>query len=427
MLKRFTAAAVMAVALWTGPAMAQNRVDGSRPDAPALAAPGGFAVGVRTLTLTDPDRPDVLASAEALVRGPRALVAEFWYPAAEGTVPGGTYDTVLRDGVTAVTLHGRAAREAAASGAGPFPLVIVSHGYPGNRHLMAHFGEHLASHGYAVLALDHTDSTYSDQAAFGSTLYNRPLDQAFAIRAMAEDPAMAGLVDASRSAVIGYSMGGYGALVFAGAGLVEGLVDTPFAPPQRLLAAHVAGSEAHEALTDARLRAVIAIGPWGMNNGLWNEQGLAGIEVPVLFMAGSRDTISGYAPMRALFEGAVNADRHLLTFENAGHNAAAPIPAPVESWPVSERLGWAPFGHYADPVWDTVRMNQIAQHFALAFLDLQVKGDESRAVFLDLIPASDEGVWSVTDGVRGADHTHWEGFGQGEAVGLRFETLRAAE
>lgn len=406
--------------------MAQNRIDGSRPDAPELAAPGAFAVGVRSLTLTDPDRPDVLNSTEALVTAPRVLQAEFWYPAAEGTAPGGSYDTVLRDGVTPVTLHGRAAREAQPSAAGPFPLVIVSHGYPGNRFLMAHLGEHLASHGYAVLALDHTDSTYSDQAAFGSTLYNRPLDQAFAIRALAEDPAMAALVDAGRSAVIGYSMGGYGALVFAGAGLIEGLVDAPFAPPQRLLAAHVAGSEAHEALTDPRLRAVIAIGPWGMNHGLWPAEGLAGIEVPVLFMAGSMDTISGYAPMRALFEGAVNADRHLLTFENAGHNAAAPIPAPVESWPVSETLGWAPFEHYADPVWDTLRMNLIAQHFALAFLDLHLKGDATRGAYLDLTQSSNDGVWSVTDGVRGADHTYWEGFGQGHAVGLRFETLRAA-
>lgn len=427
MFARYTAAALLAATFWTGPAMAQNRIDGGRPDAPALAEPGALAVGVRTLTLTDAERPDVLNSAEALVLAPRSLTAEFWYPAAAGTEQGGQYDTVLRDGRTAVTLHGRASRGATASDAGPFPLVVISHGYPGNRHLMAHLGEHLASHGYAVVALDHADSTYSDQAAFGSTLYNRPLDQAFAIRAMAEDPAMAGLVDAGRSAVIGYSMGGYGALILAGAGLIEGLVNAPFAPPQRLLAAHVAGSEPHEALTDPRLRAMIAIGPWGMNHGLWNTDGLAGLEVPTLFMAGSMDTISGYAPIRALFEGAVNADRHLLTFENAGHNAAAPIPAPVESYAVSEVLGWAPFDHYADPVWDTVRMNQIAQHFALAFLDLRLKGDETRAEFLNLVPASNDGVWAVTDGQRTADHTSWEGFGQGHAVGLRFETLRAAD
>ena len=408
----------------TAPMAGQNRIDATRPDDPALAAMGPHVVGVRSLTLTDPARPDVLASTEALVVAPRVLAAEFWYPAADGTQPGSAYETILRDGVTPVVLHGQAARDAAPGAGGPYPLVVISHGYPGNRLLLSHLGEHLASHGYAVLALDHTDSTYADQAAFGSTLYNRPLDQAFAIDAIAAHPDLGALVDAGRTAVIGYSMGGYGALVFGGAGLIAPIVDQPFAPPQRLLAAHVAGTPEHEALPDPRVRAMIAIGPWGMNYGLWNAEGLAGLRVPTLFMAGSMDTVSGYDAIRAIFEGAVNTDRHLLTFENAGHNAAAPIPAPAESHAVSERLGWAPFAHYADPVWDSVRMNAIAQHFALAFVDLHLKGDEGRAVYLDLIENANDGVWSVTDGVRGADHTAWEGFGQGEAVGLRFETRR---
>jgi predicted dienelactone hydrolase len=413
------------VASLTGPLMAENRIDLNRPDDPALAATGPYIIGVRSLVLTDPERADVLNSAEALTLAPRSLTAEFWYPAAESSEPGGFYETLLRDGVTPVTLHGQAARDATASDAGPFPLVLISHGFPGNRFLLSHMAEHLASHGYAVLAVDHTDSTYSDQAAFGSTLYNRPLDQAFAIEAIATHPELGRLVDARRTAVIGYSMGGYGALVFGGAGLIPDIVDSPFAPPQRLLEAHVAGSEAHRLLPDPRVRAMIAIGPWGMNHGLWNAEGLAGLRVPTLFMAGSMDTVSGYNAMRAIFEGATGTDRHLLTFENAGHNAAAPIPAPAESYAVSEVLGWAPFEHYADPVWDTVRMNGIAQHFALAFLDLHLRGDESRSAYLDLVENANDGVWSVEEGVRSDDHSYWEGFRQGHAVGLRFETRRA--
>lgn len=421
-MKHLTAA-LIALATMGAPAMAQNRIDTVRPDAPELAGYGAHPVGVRTLTLTDPDRPDVLASAEGLVTGPRSMTAEFWYPAAPDTAPGTAYETVLRDGVTPITLHGRAARDAEPSAQGPFPLVVISHGYPGNRFLLAHFGETLASRGYAVVALDHTDSTYSDQAAFGSTLFNRPLDQRFAVQAMADDPEMAGLVDADRAAVIGYSMGGYGALVLGGAGLAAGVVDAPFAPPQGLLGAHVMGSEAHQALPDPRIRAMIAIGPWGRNAGLWDDAGLAGLQVPTLFMVGDRDSVSVPAALRAIFEGTTGTRRHLLTFVNAGHNAAAPIPAPAESWAVSERLGWAPFGHYADPVWDTARMNNIAQHFATAFLDLHLKGDQDRAAFLDLVEFAHDGVWDVTEGVRGENHSHWEGFGQGTALGLRFETL----
>ncbi len=42
----------------------------------------------------------------------RPLTVELWYPAAAGTVPGGQYQTVLRDGTTVVTLYGQAARDA---------------------------------------------------------------------------------------------------------------------------------------------------------------------------------------------------------------------------------------------------------------------------------------------------------------------------
>ncbi len=144
-------------------------------------------------------------------------------------------------------------------------------------------------------------------------------------------------------------------------------------------------------------------------------------------MAGDQDGISGYAPMRAIFEGATGTTRHLLTFMNAGHNAAAPIPAPAESWAVSESLGWAPFAHYADPVWDTARMNNIAQHFVAAFLDLHLNGNAEAAAFLDLVEIAHEGVWDENEGTFGEDHSHWEGFPQGSARGLRFETLAAGE
>ena len=419
--------ALIALATLGTPAMAENRIDAVRPDAPALAGYGEYAVGVRSLTLTDPDRIDVLNSVEAVTRAERSLVAEFWYPAAAGTVAGGTYDTVLRDGETAIQLYGRAARDAQASDEGPFPLVIISHGYPGNRFLMAHLGETLASRGYAVLSLDHTDSTYSDQAAFGSTLLNRPRDQAFALNAMADNADLAGLVDADRTAVIGYSMGGYGALIFGGAGVTEASVGFNFAPPQGLLAANQAGSQGHEALMDPRLRAVVAIGPWGMNAGFWDEEGLAGLRVPSLIMAGERDATSIYPQMRAIFEGATGTTRHLLTFANAGHNAAAPMPAPAESWAMSERLGWATHAHYADAVWDSVRMNNIAQHFVAAFLDMHLRDDDSRAEYLTLVEYGHDGVWSEQDGTRTADHTHWEGFPRGTALGLRFETLNQGE
>ena len=122
--------------------------------------------------------------------------------------------------------------------------------------------------------------------------------------------------------------------------------------------------------------------------------------------------------------GAVGADRHLLTFEYANHNAAAPMPAPRESWEPVEGLDFVPFEHYADAVWDTTRMNNIAQHFATAFFDLYLKSDADKGTYLDLVPDSAAGLVDLDDaGNPTEDHTYWRGFAPRTAKGLRFETL----
>ena len=410
-------------------ASAHNRIDMVRPDAPELAAFGTFTPGVRTLELVNLDQLDIVnAQAGATTpRYDRPLVVEVWYPAdTPAGAPGEhAYTVVTRDGTTTATLYGRAQRDAAPLASdGPFPLVILSHGYPGNRFLMSHFGENLASKGYVVASIDHTDSTYADQAAFGSTLLNRALDQLFTIDALADHSGaaegdLAGLIDADRSAIIGYSMGGFGALNAAGGGFTEASVGFGFAPPNEALRVRQAGDEAFLASLDPRVRAIIPIGPWGMQVGFWDEAGLAGIETPVLFMAGSVDDVSDYERgIRALFESTRNAERYMLTFENANHNAAAPIPAPREVPP-------ATFGHYADAVWDTTRMNNIAQHFATAFLGVHLLGDTSLAPYLALVEHAADGVVARDDDGEPTDeHTYWRGFPDRTAVGLRFERLR---
>ena len=165
------------------------------------------------------------------------------------------------------------------------------------------------------------------------------------------------------------------------------------------------------------MKAAIAIGPWGMNAGFWDEAGLAGIATPLLIMAGSLDDVSDYeGGIRRIFEGATGAERYLLTFENARHNAAAPIPAPMEVW------GTDTFDHYADPVWDTLRMNNIAQHFATAFFDLYLKDEADKEAYLELVEYASDGVWDVgEDGQPTEAHNYWLGFPERTAVGLRLE------
>ncbi len=427
------ALAVMAVPV-PGVVAQDNRIDMVAPTAPELASFGEYAIGVRTIQATDKNRPDILKTTEGgpVARYDRALTLEVWYPASLGASerPGGEYRAITRNPAVTATLHGRAVRDATPLGAGgPFPLVIISHGYPGNRYLMSHLAENLASKGYVTVSIDHAESTYDDMKNFASTLYNRPFDQLFVLNEMARLASpesgsfLAGRVNASRTGLVGYSMGGYGLVNVIGGGYRTAAATFQGAPPNRLLLDRGADTPAYRASIDPRIKATVAIGPWGMHVGYWDAAGLAGIRTPTLFVAGSADEVSGYEKgTRAIFSGAVNADRYLLTFLNANHNAAAPIPAPAETYVYSETQRSFPFVHYADPVWDTVRMNNILAHFATAHFDAHVKGDVTKRSYFDVVPHGKDGVFAMDrDGTPQPTHTYWKGFKRGTAVGLVLE------
>ena len=406
-----------ALVLLAGPAGAQNnRIDVVTPLAPELASYGSHRIGVRTLTATDRNRIDILNTrpGAAPARADRTLTLEVWYPAAltSDQKPGGDYRVVTRDPSVVAVLHGQAVRDAAPERSGTaFPLVIVSHGYPGNRFLLSHLAENLASKGYVVAAIDHKDSTYDDQQGLSSTLYNRPFDQVFVLNEIARlsrsgsGSFLSGLADTDRTGLVGYSMGGYGLLNTLGGGFSKASETFANAPPNRLLADRGADNPDYRRLREPRIKAAIAVAPWGMQNGFWDAEGLKGITTPVLFVAGSMDNVAEYEKgTQAIYRLAINADRHLLTFVNANHNAGAPIPAPAETYAYSTRLNAYPFTHYADAVWDSTRMNNIFDHFATAYFDLHLKGDQDKRAYL------------------GSD---WKGFKPRTATGLLLEHLPA--
>ena len=410
-----------------------NRIDTVRGDAPELARFGGYDIGVRALQLVDPGRIDVINTPRGgdNVIYDRPLNVEIWYPAnLNGQVPGGTYQAITRNPEITAILSGRAVRDAKPNPAdGPYPLVIISHGHPGNRFLMSHSAESLASKGYVVASIDHTDSTYESEQNFFSTLYNRPLDQRFVLAGLAEmegsDPVFGDMINADNTGIIGYSMGGYGLVNNLGGAYSTDMIGSFMAPPNELLAEHTENNPDYRDNLDSRIKAGVAVGPWGMNNGLWRVEDLAGITVSTLYIAGSADGVSGYENgTRAIFEAAVNSDRHLLTFKNAGHNAGAPIPLPVEVLNSEGQIGAS---HYTDPVWDNVRMNNIMDHFVTAYFDYHLKGEDLMLTYFDLVPDGADGVYSVRDGQQSEDHTYWRGFSSGGAVGLMMEHLAPGE
>jgi predicted dienelactone hydrolase len=438
-MMRRAALAVVWLLAWAGVAGAQqNRVDVVTPMAPELAPYGPLPVGVRTVTATDRNRVDVLNTKEGSpsARYDRTLTIEIWYPAslAPGQPQAGVYRTIARDPARPTELHGRAVRDAATAAppAGGYPLVIISHGYPGNRFLLSHLGENLASKGFVVAALDHPDSTYADLKAFASTLYNRPLDQLFALDELdrlsraGSGSVLAGLADVSRTGIVGYSMGGYGLLSALGAGFTDASVAAQNGPPNRLLHERAASNPAFTKQADRRIKAAIAIAPYGGAVGAWDADGLRAITTPVLFVAGSADDVVGHEKgVRALYLGATRADRYLLTFLNGSHNVAAPIPAPAEAYAYSDTMKMFPFMHYEDGIWDSVKSNNILQHFATAFLSIHLKGETDKQAYLDVVPRGSDGVYSVErDGRPKPDYTYWKGFKNRTATGLVLEHLR---
>ena len=406
-----------------------------RPDAPELAVPGTYDIGVRTIEAVNPDQLDVLALTEETPdpRYDRTLTIEVFYPASPTTGEEGTvYQDVLGYGPdnaerpnVPFEFRGRATRDAEpdASGA-PYPLIVLSHGYPGSRLMMTYLAENLASKGYVVAAVGHTESTFENVQGFASTLLNRSLDQIFTIDEMerlnAGDGFLSGLVATDNTAVIGYSMGGYGALNTAGAGYTEGIVNSGFVPGGALSVRQAGNYEA-----DPRVKAVVAFAPWGGPAALefigvpdasfWDPEGLAGLTVPTLFVVGSQDDVSGYeGGVKYLFENAVNAERYMLVYENARHNVAPNPP------PAAARVNLDEYSRYAEFAWDETRINNINQHFVTAFLGEKLKGEDYGA-YLDLVPLSNDGVYSVDEnGERKDDYTYWEGFEPRTALGLEF-------
>ncbi|HEY8516817.1 MAG TPA: hypothetical protein VIS07_15015 [Candidatus Binatia bacterium] len=173
------------------------------------ATPGPYPVGVTRITLRDEARG-------------RTLLTEVWYPADESVrglppSPLGEYLppdlAFLADNATIPVV---AVREAPISPDGPFPLVAFSHGSGGIRFQNTFQVEHLASHGYVVVAPDHEGNTFFDGSGSQSQIaVERPLDVIYVLDAFSgftHDPASPfhGWVDTALPfGVTGHSFGAF--------------------------------------------------------------------------------------------------------------------------------------------------------------------------------------------------------------------------
>jgi predicted dienelactone hydrolase len=420
----------LALVLLTLDAFAATSASVFGVDAPELARLGPSAVGTRTLSLVEPDQPDLLLAkgddSGSIPRRDRKLTVDLWYPAAASPgAPKVTYHGSLPSEPPAppasFDVAGIAVRDAPAAG-GSYPLVVVSHGYSNSTAAMTWLTENLASKGYVVAAVQHDDPPITDRSQYPQLLLRRPLDIAFVARTLQRTLGAEHLIDPAKTALVGYSMGGYGVLTAAGATL------DPAGPPTRLvpsglLLPYVRGAQESSAVTVKPLKAVVAISPAGGGTlAAWGIEGLRGIQVPLLLIAGDKDRTVDYATgARAIFDSATSAPRYLLTFKEAGHALglnAAPPGMRAHLWDQD----W-----FEDPVWRKERISAINLHFITAFLDRYVKNDISREAYLHVRTVdSDAGVWPAQSSLPYSAYspsdstiTVWKGFQRNHAAGLQ--------
>lgn len=392
------------------------------PVTPELAFPGTYDVGVRTIIAIDPKR---LNTTNFITTIERSLTLEVWYPAQASTPskqpPLATYKNVTRL-QKPFELQGNAFRNAPALREGSFPLILLSHGFTGYRTQMFYLGEHLASHGYVVVGIDHTDSTNADiksaedRPAGGiSTFYNRARDQQFLLDYFTEQQTpVASIVDTDSAAIIGHSMGGFGAINTIG-GCYSfnseqlGKIGTPAAAALVLPFALNSCYGGREEV-DPRWKAAQLFAPWGGEYDVHSAEAMSKINVPTFFFAGDQDNTSGFKNgVKKLHDQMGSEHNYMLVFEDARHNIG-PHPAPAASFATDFELG-----HYFDPSWDSETINRVIEHMSLAFLDCHVKSDTTRCDYLPIRQDSQQ--------YEGADHKFrdpWPGFPHLWASGLKF-------
>lgn len=406
-------------------------------DAPQLAAIGPHSVGFRSVTFVHRTQPDVAVTAVSADDVPlrdRKLVVDLWYPATHGArAKRVTYRAELpgeppRPPV-AFTQAGLAVAGAKAVGGG-HPLVIVSHGYSNSPAVMTWLTENLASKGYVVAAVQHNDPNpyvVSAQVRAAPNFY-RPRDIAFVaaqLRATLGDQ-----IDPQNLALIGYSQGGYGVLTAGGASLDPEHPNMDLVPGG-WLKKYARGSSGAAEIVVPNVKAIIALAPGGGGDQTaWGKDGLAGITAPLLLIAGDSDPVVGYEKSaKAFFERAVNSDRILLTYKQAGHSIALnPVPA------VMRRSLWD-IDWFEDPVWRQDRINAINLHFISAFLAVHLRGDAGKRAYLDVpVEESDKGEWNAPVGTPwgaygpgGEGVTLWRGFQRRHARGMILQHRKAAD
>lgn len=180
----------------------------------------------------------------------------------------------------------------------PLPLVVLSHGYLGDRYAHLWLQEILAANGYIVAVPDHFGSThYMHRPEDSLKRWDQPKDISLVIENLLKDPFFKGHINPDKIGFIGYAQGGLTGIWLAGG--IATNYPTPNAassPPAELdggatqkIIDSIDFSKAKKKYEDKRIKAAFLMAPG--YGAAFNKEGLACIDIPILIVATEGDTV----------------------------------------------------------------------------------------------------------------------------------------
>ena len=206
-----------------------------------------------------------------------------------------------------------------------YPVVLFSHGNGGIRYQSYFLAEHLASHGFIVVAPDHVGNTLmdNDESRKPELITRRPQDISDTYDWLLEEDRFEGCVEEDDGyAAIGHSFGGYTILSLAGAYLDTDATLDICENFGGWLCSHVdqiateQGSGIYNN-SDSRIWATVPMTPAGVST-LYPS--LENINVPTLVWAGTKDDLTTVNEVVRPIYDALPADKkYWVNITDAGH------------------------------------------------------------------------------------------------------------
>jgi predicted dienelactone hydrolase len=241
---------------------------------------------------------------------------------------------------------------------GTYPVHVHSHGFQGWGGSSAFLARHLASHGWVVVAPDHTDNTLLDHSDPLPTSHylTKNWDVSQALDALAADTELAA-ADTSRVVMSGHSFGSTSTWSVAGADYVnmtepascESLYEGRACTDDEI-AAFQAG------FRDDRVIASIPMAG-GVRSGFFGDTGYAAVETPFLILTGSEDF-----PYADEFAGLTGIERTWVELDGGCHQT---------------------FATGACTSLDTDEGFRLVNGYVMAFSRVHLFGDDTQAAVMD--------------------------------------------